>query len=118
MASTRKESAVTPRKPRRRAATTPEGREIQMVALAVDEAERQIRNHEASSQVIVHYLKLGSTRERREQRRMELEADLLQKKMETMESAKRVEELYEEALKAMRTYQGDTTDVDFAGFDD
>ncbi len=104
MASTRKVTET--KKSRRPPATTPEARENQMIALAVDVAERQMREGTASSQVISHYLKLGSTRERLEQERLSREVHLLEKKAETMESAKRVEELYETALGAMRSYQG------------
>lgn len=94
--------------PKRRApATTPEARERQLTMLAYDEAERMIVSHEASSQVITHFLKVGSAREELEKRRLELEADLLQKKAEMMDSAKRVEELYDEAIKAMRRYGGE-----------
>lgn len=93
-------------KPRRRSATTPEARENQLIALAVDTVEKQMREGTASAQVLSHYLKLGSSRERLEQKRLELEAELLGKKVEAMESAKRVEELYETALNAMRSYAG------------
>lgn len=93
-------------KPRRRPATTPEARENQMVALAHDLAEKQLRNGTASSQVISHYLKLGSSREKLEQERLAMEVDLLGAKKEMMESAKRVEELYGKALDAMRSYAG------------
>ena len=88
-------------------ATTPEGREGQMVSLATDLAEQQIRNGTASSQVITHFLKLGSTREQLEQQRLEHENELTRVKIEAIESQKRVEELYMEALTAMRTYAGD-----------
>lgn len=104
MASTRKTSDSN--KPRRPPATTPEAREKQLVALAVDAAEKQIREGTASSQVITHYLKLGSTREKLEQQRLMREVDLLEKKAEGMESAKRVEALYTEAIAAMKTYAG------------
>jgi hypothetical protein len=93
----------TPRKP----ATTPEYRENEMVSLAHDLAEKQIRNGSASSQVITHFLKLGSTRERLEQQRLEHENELTRVKIEALESQKRVEELYMEALSAMRSYAGD-----------
>lgn len=93
-------------RPRGRPATTPEGREQQMVSLAVDLAERQLREGTASAQVISHYLKLGSTRERLEQERLSQENALLQAKIEQLASAKRVEELYENALNAMREYSG------------
>ena len=91
---------------RRRRATTPEGRENELVSDALDLAERQIRDGTASSQVITHFLKLGSTRERLEQQRLEHENELLRVKKEAMESAQRQEELYKEALSAMRSYSG------------
>jgi len=97
---------------RRRPATTPEGRENQVVAMAIDLAEEQIRDGSASSQVITHFLKLGSTREQLEQERLKHENELTRVKIEAMESAKRVEELYIEALSAMRSYQGDLPDSD------
>lgn len=95
-----------PAKKRGRPATTPEGRESQMVSLAVDLAEQQMRDGNASAQVISHYLKLGSTREKLEQERLSRENELLRAKVDQLASAKRVEELYETALNAMRSYAG------------
>jgi hypothetical protein len=95
-----------PPRVRRPPATTPEARENQLIAAAVDLAEKQILDGTASSQVISHFLKLGSSRERLEQERIERENELLQAKREAMESAKRVEELYGQALDAMRSYAG------------
>lgn len=92
--------------PKRRPATTPEARENQLVSLAVDLAEKQIKEGTVSSQVLTHYLKLGSSRERLEQERLRRENHLLEAKAEAMASAKRVEELYGQALKAMRNYSG------------
>lgn len=96
------ESDLPPRRP----ATTPEAREQQLISSAVDLAEKQIREGSASAQVITHYLKLGSSRERLEQEKIGLENELLVVKREAMESAKRVEEMYSEALSAMRAYAG------------
>lgn len=93
-----------PRKPR--PATTPEGRENQLISRAVDLAERQLIDGTASSQVITHFLKLASTRERLEQERLQRENLLLSAKVDQIQSAKRIEELYETALNAMRTYAG------------
>jgi hypothetical protein len=90
----------------RRPASTPEGRESQLVSLAVDLAERQLIDGTATSQVISHYLKLASSREQLEQERLRRENDLLQAKVDALASAKRVEELYESALNAMRAYSG------------
>jgi hypothetical protein len=91
---------------RRRPATTPEQRENQMIALAVDLAEQRMRNGTASAQEITHWLKLGSSRERLEQERLAKENELLQAKTEAMASQKRIEELYENAINAMRAYGG------------
>ena len=104
MATSKKVTPVT--KPKRPPATTPEGRENQMVSLAVDLAEKQLAEGTASAQVITHYLKLGSTRERLEQERIAQENKLLEAKVESLASVKRIEELYGEALNAMRSYAG------------
>jgi len=91
----------------RRPATTPEGRENELISSAIDLAEKQIKKGTASSQVLTHFLKLGSTRERLEQQRLEHENELTRVRIEAIESQKRVEELYMEALQAMRSYSGD-----------
>jgi hypothetical protein len=96
----------------RRPATTPEGRESQLVSLAMDLAERQMTEGTASAQVITHYLKLGTIREQMEQERLYRENELLRAKVESLASAKRVEELYEEALRAMKTYAGQEIEDD------
>src|SRR4029077_12569689 len=101
---------MSKRRPRRRPATTEVGREYQLVTLAIDLAEKQLSEGTASSQVITHYLKLGSTREKLEQERLLRENELLTSKVDMMASAKRVEELYESALDAMRSYAGRTMD--------
>lgn len=107
---------VTPPKPegpRRRVATTPEGREAQLVSLAIELAERQLSDGTASSQVLAHYLKLGSSRERLEQERLTNENILLTAKAEAIASGKRIEELYGQALNAMRTYSGQVVDEEY-----
>lgn len=87
-------------------ATTPQGRENQMVSLASDLAEQQLREGTASAQVITHYLKLGSSREVLEQERLRHENELLKVKREAIASQQRIEELYVKAIDAMRTYSG------------
>jgi hypothetical protein len=103
---------------RQRPATTPEGRESQLVAAAVDLAEQQILAGTASAQVITHYLKLGSSRERLEQARLENENRLMDAKIEGMKSAARIEELYEKALDSMRLYRGDSPMTERDEYDD
>lgn len=95
-----------PAKSRRPPATTPEARENQLISLAVDLAEKQMREGTASSQTISHFLKLGSSREKLEQERLSRENELLAEKAASLASQKRVEELYRTALDAMRSYAG------------
>ena len=96
----------TPRKPKPIPATTPEGRESQLISYAIDLAEEQLRNGTASAQVIVHYLKLATEKERSEKRLLEKQIELAEAKVESLKSAKKVEELYGEAIRAMKRYSG------------
>lgn len=107
MASAREEREY--RTTRMPPATTLEGREDQMVALSVNLAEKQLRDGTASAQVITHYLKLGSTREKLEQERLRKENHLLQTRADTLESTVRVEELMKNAIDAFRGYSGNPT---------
>lgn len=105
MAKTRSTGASSqPKKDRR--ALTPEAREQQLIAKAVRLAERQLEDGTASSQVMTHFLKLGTEKARLERVKLEHETELLHAKTEAIKSAKRVEELYEDAIAAMRHYAG------------
>ncbi len=95
-----------PARPRRRPARTPEQRENQLINLSYQAAEEQISEGRATSQLLVHFLKLGTERERLENERLKGENELLKAKVDALASAQRMEELYAEALKAMSSYQG------------
>ena len=97
-------SSATQRK--MRPALSPEARENQLISLATDLAEQQLREGTASSQVISHFLKLGSTKEKIEKEILEQQKELISAKTEALKSAKRVEELYADAISAMRKYNG------------
>lgn len=97
---------------RRPPARTPEARENQLVAMAYDLVEQRIRKGTATSQEVTHFLKLGSTKERMEKEMLAQEIKLKQAKTEAIQSAKRMEELYDNAIKAMRTYGGGKSDED------
>jgi hypothetical protein len=103
---------------RRPAATTPEARENQLIALAYDAAEEQILSKTASAQVISHFLKLGSSREKIEQERLAMEVEMLKAKREQLASEARVEELYSAAIAAMRNYSGQQEPTDEELYDD
>lgn len=94
-------------KPRKlRPALSPEAEENQMITLAYDLAKQQLQDGTASSQVISHFLKLGSTRERLERERLEEENKLLRAKTESLQSMKENNKLVEEAIKAFKSYAG------------
>ena len=95
-----------------RPALTPEARENQMIALAVDLVEQRLLDGTASSQETTHFLKLGSMKNRLEMEKLQEENRLLKARTEALQSAKRVEELYSEAIKAMRRYSGQGRDDD------
>ena len=95
-----------------RPASTPEARENQLIALAVDLAEKQLMEGTASSQVITHYLKLATTKEKIEREILEKQKELIVAKTENLQSAKRIEELYSNALKAMQNYSGQTCSME------
>ena len=92
--------------PTRAPAKTPEARENQLIGLAMDLAEKQLRAGTASSQIITTFINRGSTKERLEKEILHEQKDLLTAKTDTIRSAKNVEELYEEAIRAMRMYSG------------
>lgn len=89
---------------RRKPATTPEELENEMISLAFDATRDRIKRGDASSQELTHFLKLGSSRERLEQERLAHENELTRVKIEHMAAQSRIEELYVDAIKAMRSY--------------
>lgn len=91
---------------KQRPAITPEGRENQMCALAIDLAEKQLREGTASSQVITHFLKLASSKDKLEKEILEKQRELLTAKTEALKAEQRIEELYTDAINAMKEYSG------------
>lgn len=99
----------TPPRKRRRA-TTPEGRESQLVALAYDLAEQQLMDGTASAMVITHLLRLRTIETKLKEEKLRKENFLLEARTQDIESRQTTENLYKEALKAMRSYQGEEVD--------
>lgn len=91
---------------RRPPATTPQAREDQLISMAYDLVEQRIRDGSATGAELVQLLKWGSSKERLEKELLERDLELKQAKTEALQSAKRIEELYDEAIKAMRSYGG------------
>ena len=93
-----------PAKAKTRPALTPEARDNQLIARAVDLAEKRLIEGTASSQEIVYFLKLGNTKSQLEIEKLKAENELLKAKTESMQSMKHIEELYAEAMEAMTRY--------------
>lgn len=89
-----------------RPALSPEARENQLINLAVDLAEQQLREGTASSQVITHFLKLGTSRAELEKEKLRLENEKTKAQTKSIESGEEMKDLYEKAIKAMRNYAG------------
>lgn len=102
MGRTKKESTPSHFVP----ASSPEAKEAQMIHLAEELAAQQLRDGTASSQVITHYLKLGTTKERLEREKLEEENKLLRAKTKAYESAEDIKQMYSAALNAMKIYSG------------
>ncbi len=90
-----------------------EDRENQLISLAYDVAEERLRNGTATSQEVTHFLKLGSTKERIEKQILEKQKDLITAKTEVLQSQKRLEELFSEAMAAFRSYNGEEEDDEY-----
>lgn len=95
-----------------RPALTPQARENQMISLAVDLAEKQLREGTASSQVISHFLKLGSSMAQLEQEKLRLENELTKAKTQAVNSSESSEKLYKDAIKAFQKYSGAVSEVE------
>lgn len=89
-----------------RPSATPQGRENQMIEYAVSLAEKQLREGTASSQVITHYLKLATEKERLEREILRKNAELIRAKTEALQAQKTNEEMYKKAIRAMGLYSG------------
>lgn len=96
----------------RPAPKTPEEEKQYMIWLATKRAEQQLIDGTASSQVIVHYLKMGSPREQLEEDILKRQKNLIEAKTESLHSTKEMTELYNNAIKAMQRYQGVDDDSD------
>lgn len=96
------------KKSKSRPASTPEEREQEIVSLAYDLAEKQIREGTASAQVLTHFLKRGTIEAELELEKLKKENALLEAKKSAIESAQRSEELFTEAIEAMKKYRGNS----------
>ena len=93
-----------------RPALSPEARESQLANLALNVAEEQLRNGTASSQVITHFLRIASTEQKRRIEKLEEENKLLRAKTESLQAMQKSEELFEQAINAMKLYGGSRSD--------
>lgn len=101
-----KTTNVSEERPKSRPALSQEAKENYLIGLAMDLAEQHLRDGTATSQEICHFLKLGTLRERKELEILDRQKSLIEAKTENYQTAKHIEELYTEAIDAMRRYSG------------
>lgn len=106
MAKTKAVSSSSSSSRKLRPALSPEARENQMISLAMDCAEQQLIDGTASSQVITHFLKLGTAKAQVELEKLRQETELAKAKTKAVADADEMKELYDNAIKAMRNYSG------------
>lgn len=98
---------------KRRPALTPEARENQMIALAVDLVEKRLLEGTASSQETTHFLKLATAKYRNEVEILERQKELVTAKTEALKAQKRTDEMFAEAIKAFKTYSGQNDEEEY-----
>ena len=108
-------SKTTEQKRTRRRALSPEAREQQLISLATDLAEQQLMDGTASAQVITHYLKLGSSEEKKKLEKAEAEIKLMEAKIEALQRDERIEELFKSALDSFKVDSGQTVTAEDEG---
>lgn len=104
---------------KRRSAINPEARDAQLMSYAYDLAEQRLLDGTASAQEVVHFLRIASPEYKKKLERLDLENQLVKAKTEQIQSQKHIEELYAEAINAMREYGGQSSsDEDDDEYDD
>lgn len=112
-----KKNSEESNRPRRPPATTPEGRERQLISMAYDQAELQLLEGSAPAPVVVHFLKLATEREKLEREKLKAAIELDKKKVEQTDQAARLESLYSDAIEKMTIYQGNGNREDYDVYD-
>ena len=111
----RRKKSDEPLSPRLPPADSPQERENQMISLAVNLAEKQLREGTASSQVIVHFLKQATTRNQLEMEKIKYETAMLQAKKDALNKSGQLQELMANALEAFRSYSGTSNEGETDG---
>lgn len=95
-----------------RPAITPEGRENQLIALAENCALEKIQSGKASDSLLIHYLRLGSSKNRLEEERLKAEVELAKAKAKSIRDQAEAKAMFDEAIKAMQLYSGNNNGVE------
>ena len=93
-----------------------EAEEQQLISLAIERAKEQLQNGTASSQVICHFLKLGSSQSKLEKKILEVQHENIVAKTEAIKAMQRSDELFRDAFSALKSYSGKTDEDDVKKF--
>lgn len=97
-------------KTRSKPSHTPEGRENQLIALAYDKVEERIINNQATSQELVHFLRLGTEKAKLEKEKLKIDKELAEAKIKSLGSDEELKELTKKALTAFSSYKSSADD--------
>jgi len=92
-------------------AMTQEDMESQAIAASMRLAYQQILDGTASQQVIVHFLRAGSQKQKEELEKLRDEKALLQAKVKNLESQEQSERMYRDAIRAFQSYSGNNSNT-------
>ena len=118
MAKYQRANSKEPKKESQKPPTTPEAKERQMIAYAMDLAEEQLKNGKASSQLITHFLKLGTENAKLERLKLEQESRLLEAKVDSLRNAEEKDVDYGKVIQALKKYQGEVNDDEEDDYED
>ena len=95
-----------------RPALSDEAIETELIGMAYDLVRKRFLDGTASSQETTHFLKLGTEKARLENKLLAAQAEMALAKKEALQSQKRTEELFADAIKAFKTYSYNGQDDD------
>lgn len=92
---------------------TAEGKESQLINLAMKLAEKKLRDGTASSQIITHFLGLATAKAQLEAEKLKADVKLSSAKVDKINSDRDMKNIYEQVIDAMKKYQGEMEDDDY-----
>lgn len=85
--------------------------EAKLISLTLQMAEQQLIDGTASSQVMTHFLRLGSIRSKVELEKLRLENNLLTEKIQSEKMGQQLKEMFQDVMESLRDYQAPPPEI-------